>query len=100
MLAADSSLLEVQHLHISPINKPQTINSHEKELFGLDLAVEMFDVVEDCQKHFLFWDFMRRTHFVFMCACILDLDCGHVTVVDNAIHVEVEVVESTVSTHQ
>lgn len=71
-LVVDSSLLEEQHLDVSKSTRHicETINSHEKELFGLYFAVEMFDVIEDCQKHFFFWDFMGWTHFVFVCACM------------------------------
>ena len=55
----------------------------------------MLDVIEYRQKHFFFGDFMGGSHFVFVGACALVSQGVVVTVVDNAVHVEVKIVEST-----
>ena len=43
-----------------------TIHRHEEEFLGFYFAVEMFNVVEDCEEHLLLGNFMGWTHLVFV----------------------------------
>ena len=63
-------------------SRRNSIDSHEKKLLGLNLSEQMLDVVEDSNKHLLLGHAKGCIVGVFMC-----------TVVDDAIHVQVEAVE-------
>jgi hypothetical protein len=57
----------------------------------------MFDVCEYCEEHFLFWDFVGWALVVFMGAYLSIDDMEGDTIVNDAVHIKVQIVKPSVN---